>query len=261
MRVAVLVPNDDVISRLAAYARSCFEAKGHEVFVVGHPPEALMGTFRARRRRVGWLLAIDEAAYSLFEGMINPWSVALQRLGLNQTPHLDFHIQDTTTGELSSLLRFNGADLLLAIGCTRIQLGGMPAGLIALNLHPGVLPRYKGVGNPEALLCGDTFNIGYTLHRLTTRIDEGDVFLRKRFLSKAELNFPVLYLATYQAAIVRMADCLEDAVSKQWPCEDDFWQSPMVVSQPPLWRLRLSCFLVVIARLLVNRVVIYFIGR
>ena len=63
----------------------------------------------------------------------------------------------------------------------------------ALNLHPSLLPRYRGydpVG--EQLAQGDK-NFGITLHLLNERYDEGDIVLQKNLLlspdsSAADIN-------------------------------------------------------------------------
>ncbi len=50
----------------------------------------------------------------------------------------------------------------------------------ALNLHPSLLPRYRG---PTPLFwqfrCGET-NTGVTLHRLAQELDRGDIIAQKR---------------------------------------------------------------------------------
>lgn len=239
MRVAVLVPDDDAIARLGAYARKAFAGAGHEVVLMAHPAETLAGTFRSRRRRVGLMTALDEAAYCLYEGRYTPWPAALADLGLEARPDFDARVYDTRTEELGRRLQALSADLLVAMGCTPINLHSLAADMPALNIHPGVLPRYRGVGSPEAMVRGEPSHVGYTVHRLTQRLDEGEVFLRKRCSSPAAFNAPWVYVASYRAALDALAGSIGDAFCGNWPVEDDF-SDVILPAGNPLWRMTLT---------------------
>lgn len=240
MRVAVLVPNDDAIARLAPHARKSFTGAGHEVVLLAHPAETLRGTFRSRRRRVGFLTALDEAAYSVYEGRYTPWKGALERLGLEAFSDFDARVQDTRTEELGDCLQALSADVLVAVGCAPINIRAFPPSLLALNIHPGVLPRYRGVGSPEAIMRGEPSHVGYTVHRLTERLDEGEFLLRKRCQTPLDFNAPWVYVSAYQAALSMLARRIGDASSRIWPLEDDFADSPPPEGRP-MWRMTLSC--------------------
>ena len=247
MRVAVLVPDDSAISRLAAFARTTFSNMGHETVLVAHPAETLGGTFSSRCRKVGFWTALDETAYALFEGWASPWTDALTHIGLTSPAEFDAWIADTRSAEIGHVIRQISADLLVAIGCTQINISALPRGLIALNIHPGVLPRYKGVGSPEALILDRPKQVGYTIHRLTSRLDEGDVFLRKRQETLGGFNAPQLYLGCYLSAIKDLAINLDRVVDSEWPVADDFAFSAPAIERP-LWRLTLSGVLIHKAR-------------
>ncbi len=91
-----------------------------------------------------------------------------------------------TTGNINSeavaqKLREIQPDLILVHGTSLIQdktLAGMP---LALNLHWGLSPYYKGSFCTEwALINSDTENIGYTIHRISAKIDGGDILTQER---------------------------------------------------------------------------------
>ena len=239
MRIAVLVPDDQAIARLGAHARKAFNGAGHEVVLIAHPAETLSGTFSSRRRRVGFITALDEAAYCLYEGRFTPWPVALAHLGLQTLPDFEARIEDTHSEELGHQLQELSADLLVAMGCTPINTRALPADMLALNVHPGVLPRYRGVGSPEAMVRGEPCHVGYTVHRLTERLDEGDIFLRKRCPSPPDFNAPWVYLASYQSALDALAKRIGDTSCGNWPVEDDF-SGVTLPSGRPLWRMTLT---------------------
>jgi len=239
MRVTVLVPDDGAIGRLAAYAKKAFAEAGHEVVLMAHPPETLSGTFRSRRRRVGFVRAFDEAAYCIFEGQLTPWPEALERMGVDLPPDFDVRIQDTRTDELGCRLQALSSEILVAMGCTPINIRALPKTMLALNVHPGVLPRYRGVGNPEAMVRGDSAHLGYTVHRLTEQLDEGEILLRKRCQVPLNFNAPWVYIVSYCAALEYLARRLGDASIKSWPVDDDFTDI-LLPEGRPLWRMTLT---------------------
>ncbi|MCS6968380.1 MAG: formyl transferase [Cytophagales bacterium] len=74
-------------------------------------------------------------------------------------------------------------DVLLIHGTTIVKKPLMQAVPLALNIHTGLSPWYKGMGSVEwALLNGDALNIGVTLHRLSTKIDGGDIVGQRRIV-------------------------------------------------------------------------------
>ncbi len=240
MRVTVLVPDDGAIGRLAAYAKKALAEAGHEVVLMAHPPETLSGTFRSRWRRVGFVRAFDEAAYCIFEGQLTPWPEALERMGIDSPSDFDVRIQDTRTNELGCRLQALSSEILVVMGCTPINIRALPKTMLALNVHPGVLPRYRGVGNPEAMVRGgDSVHFGYTVHRLTEQLDEGEILLRKRCQLPLNFNAPRVYLSSYCAALEYLARRLGDAFIKSWPVEDDFTDIVMPEGSP-LWRMTLT---------------------
>ena len=44
-----------------------------------------------------------------------------------------------------------------------------------INLHPGILPQYKGTGNFWAILNKDFKNIGVSIHWMNEKIDDGEI--------------------------------------------------------------------------------------
>lgn len=49
-----------------------------------------------------------------------------------------------------------------------------------INIHPGVLPAYRGTGNLWAVVNKDWYNIGCTVHRMTEKIDVGEIVAIER---------------------------------------------------------------------------------
>lgn len=74
-------------------------------------------------------------------------------------------------------------DVLLIHGTTVVKKRLMQAVPLALNIHTGLSPWYKGVGSVAwALINGDVNNIGVTLHKLSSKLDGGDIVGQRRIV-------------------------------------------------------------------------------
>jgi methionyl-tRNA formyltransferase len=103
-----------------------------------------------------------------------PLAAACERLGLAMERRDDVNAPDLVA-------RVRAADLLLVAGCARIlgpEICAAPR-LGALNVHPSLLPAYRG-REPLfwALIRGET-EVGVTVHHLTEAIDAGPVLFQR----------------------------------------------------------------------------------
>lgn len=64
-----------------------------------------------------------------------------------------------------------------------------------INIHPGVLPQYRGVGNFWAVINKDYENVGCTVHWMTPAIDKGKIIL----VTKMNQNYTGLWDMNYRA--------------------------------------------------------------
>jgi methionyl-tRNA formyltransferase len=60
-------------------------------------------------------------------------------------------------------------------------LGNPESGSLFVNLHPGLLPHYRGVNTFTWSMLEDASEIGFTLHHLTPDWDTGDIIGQARF--------------------------------------------------------------------------------
>ena len=76
-----------------------------------------------------------------------------------------------------------------------------------LNLHPGVLPQYRGIGNFWAVLNNDFENIGISLHWMNEKIDDGKIIsivkIPKKFKSLWDMN-----IMAFEAGVVEIANLI-----------------------------------------------------
>ena len=67
-----------------------------------------------------------------------------------------------------------------------------------INIHPGILPQYRGTGNLWAVTNCDIDNVGCSIHWMTTKIDKGNMisisYLKDKFYGLWEMNYLSLKL-------------------------------------------------------------------
>jgi phosphoribosylglycinamide formyltransferase-1 len=101
---------------------------------------------------------------------------------------------------LQERLETAGADLLCLAGFMRILTPGFTAGWQgrALNIHPSLLPKYRGLNtHARAIEAGDT-QAGCTVHEVTGELDDGPVL--------GQARVPILPGDTPQALAARVLE-------------------------------------------------------
>ena len=121
-------------------------------------------------------------------------------------------IWPATTGE-RNVLEFvwkAAPDVVLVGGLDRIlgarTLGALPP---AFNIHPSMLPDYRG-GVPEFWQLADGVTSGgVTLHRITAGIDEGPIVLQQRFTIEPWFDAAALIAASIGPGLTLMNQFLD----------------------------------------------------
>ncbi len=164
---AVLVTHDSAYGRYVAAGLRAEGAVDRVVVEAGRPP---LRFYARKLRRVG---PLDFA----FQVALNRW---FRREGGRHLPAVDMppHELVRTVNHCA----FGPDDLVIGFGTsyvTAATLAAAPRGI--LNLHTGLLPDYRGVKSEFwALYRGDYARLGWTLHYMTPRLDDGDIVLRGR---------------------------------------------------------------------------------
>ena len=73
-----------------------------------------------------------------------------------------------------------------------------------INIHPGVLPSYRGTGNLWAVLNQDWANVGCTVHWMTEKIDAGHVIAIER-LQQIPASLWDIHIEAMRAGIASLA--------------------------------------------------------
>ena len=102
-----------------------------------------------------------------------------------------FSFKNKTLSEkkLLSILKINNIDMICLAGFMKILSGNFIKkfkGKI-LNIHPSLLPKYKGLNTHERVLNNQEKYSGCTVHFVNSRLDSGKIILQKKVkISKNE---------------------------------------------------------------------------
>lgn len=110
-------------------------------------------------------------------GLLRAQEAGLDTLCLRQK---DYESRDAYDAALAGALRAKGVDLVCLAGFMRLV--GKPL-LEAfhnrmLNIHPSLLPKYRGVHTHERALAAGETEHGVSIHFVTPELDGGPVFLQ-----------------------------------------------------------------------------------
>jgi len=97
--------------------------------------------------------------------------------------HFDkvFFVDEVNSDEVKDILISNQVDLLILTSTPIIKKKIISIeGLILLNAHTGWLPQYRGLdANLKAMRDGQP--LGVSVHKVTKKIDGGEIYLREQF--------------------------------------------------------------------------------
>ena len=165
--------------------------------------------FRKRIEKIGLLPALDELLYTSYEALFNHWKKAERKL-FSDTDITSFSpdiLTDTVNKRsvsiLDSLKTFEVKNII-SIGSGFIPTRLLEQFNLKINIHPGILPYYKGIGSPEAIMRGDLSFLGWSIHELATKIDSGSIIHNHTISFKIleKMTFAEVYITIYRSAII-----------------------------------------------------------
>lgn len=97
---------------------------------------------------------------------------------------LDIAQEENKKDSIMKILHEHTPDILIAYRCPYILpndiLAALPLG--AYNIHPSLLPKYKGMNPWNEIFRNHESESGVTLHRITKEIDGGAIVSQKTFI-------------------------------------------------------------------------------
>ena len=74
---------------------------------------------------------------------------------------------------------FFNTDVIFSLGYMKIIENGIINNFDVINLHPSILPFYKGLMTQKRMLINNEKNYGFTIHKVSNQLDEGKIISNK----------------------------------------------------------------------------------
>ena len=95
--------------------------------------------------------------------------------------HINFDTRETFDVELVSMINAYKPDLVVLSGFMRILTEVFTSNVKSINLHPSLLPKYKGAKAIERSFESGDAEVGASVHYVSSELDAGDIILQKSF--------------------------------------------------------------------------------
>ena len=74
---------------------------------------------------------------------------------------------------------FFATDIIFSLGYMKVIEKSIIKNFDVINLHPSILPTYKGLMTQKRMLINNEKNYGFTLHKVSNALDEGETISNK----------------------------------------------------------------------------------
>jgi len=96
--------------------------------------------------------------------------------------HVNFNSREEFDAELVKLVNSYEPDLVVLSGFMRILSDIFTSNLKAINLHPSLLPKFKGAKAIERSFESADAECGVSVHYVSSELDGGEIILQKSFM-------------------------------------------------------------------------------
>lgn len=95
-------------------------------------------------------------------------------------PHKDFPSRESFDGAMDAVLREAGVEIVCLAGFMRLLTPGFVQGWMGrmINIHPSLLPSFKGLHTHERALAAGVKLHGCTVHLVTPDLDDGPILVQ-----------------------------------------------------------------------------------
>ena len=74
---------------------------------------------------------------------------------------------------------FNKADIIFSVGYMKVIEKNIVENFDVINLHPSILPNYKGLMTQKRMLINNEKIYGFTIHKVSNVLDDGEIISNK----------------------------------------------------------------------------------
>ena len=177
MKILIVYSGDEIFLSLAKrlsdkISRNHSVDIAHEVVYY-----SAYAVLRQRIRRAGLIRGCSQFIFKIIDVLVLRREVR-RAAKLSLGDFSTFDIPSLNSTEAKDFVHGYGYDIVVAIATSIVKEAALAIPRYGyLNLHPGILPMYRGIGNFWAVMNEDFENIGCTVHWMTPVIDKGKVVL------------------------------------------------------------------------------------
>jgi folate-dependent phosphoribosylglycinamide formyltransferase PurN len=110
----------------------------------------------------------------------------------NKSREIDKNIKIHENVTNLNIIDFTNSDLIFSIGYMKKIKKNIFDKNLTINLHPSILPNYKGLMTHKRMIINNEKYYGFTIHRVNESIDDGEVLFQKasklKNLNEYDLN-------------------------------------------------------------------------
>lgn len=173
MKLLVVCSADPIFLGMAKHLSELI-SESHVVTVVKESPKISIPKILSWRiKRAGFISGLSQFLFKVFDVLFLRKAIAKKSLdGLKNFDCAE--IESINNEEAKALL--SQFDVVICIATSIIKQATLDVSKHGfVNVHPGILPQYRGTGNFWAVVNEDWDNIGCTCHWMTNQIDVGRV--------------------------------------------------------------------------------------
>ena len=96
--------------------------------------------------------------------------------------HLDKFYKDVLVREYQRSLQkknFYNTDVIFSVGYMKVIEKSIIENFDVINLHPSILPNYKGLMTQKRMLINNEKYYGFTIHKVSSELDDGQTISNK----------------------------------------------------------------------------------
>lgn len=138
-----------------------------------------------------------------FSELINVLILKLKGIFLkNKFSKKFISLKSINSDQFIDLIRKNKYDLIVSYSCPQIITNNILNKIRKLNVeivnfHPGILPKYRGIFTNFYSLKNKETEVGITLHKITKKIDSGEIITTFKILVNSKDTIYDLYKKIY----------------------------------------------------------------
>ena len=73
-----------------------------------------------------------------------------------------------------------GSDVIFSVGYMKVINIKLIDSYNIINLHPSLLPKYKGLMTQKRMLINNDKEFGFTIHKVSAELDDGDIICQRK---------------------------------------------------------------------------------